>query len=53
MNEFTPADEYQLIVQTNSILRKRNTSEPEKVMQVYLRACIDFLRESRTRDHDR
>src|SRR6187401_1090674 len=44
MNELTLADEYQLIVQTNSILRKRDTREPEKVMQVYLRACMDFLR---------
>lgn len=44
MNEPTLGDEYQLIVQTNSVLRKRSTTEPEKVMQVYLRACMDHFR---------
>lgn len=44
MTDPTPADEYQLIVQTSSMLRKRGTREPEKVMQVYLRACMGLFR---------
>jgi len=33
-------DEYQLIVQTSASLVRRGTREPEKVIQVYLRACL-------------
>ncbi|HET7498879.1 MAG TPA: ATP-binding protein, partial [Candidatus Eisenbacteria bacterium] len=44
MTDPTPADEYQLIVQTSSMLRKRGTREPEKAMQVYLRGCAELFR---------
>jgi len=41
--QFRPGDEYALIVQTTSVLRKRRTQDPEKVMQVYLRACLEVF----------